>query len=185
MTTKANDNVVHESDDDNPPDYETDNVDLDDKNIFGDTGMNVIETDKDDHDDASTNVIETNYLEICPDLENKDACDAGMTVIETDDLEICPAFENAIDDENSISALTICSQDFSGVMKSLKDSPKDNYQMMVNTLQQDRDHVQTVQCIHLKTKKKSLMTTHLVLKSIPTMKMNQMNQVILIVSQLI
>ena len=57
------------------------------------------------------NVIETDDLDICPAFENKDVCDAGMDVIETDDLEICPVFENAIDDENSIPALTICDHD--------------------------------------------------------------------------
>lgn len=38
----------------------------------------------------------------------------------------------------------VCSQGFSGVMKSLKDSPNDNPKMMVNALQLDRDHVEAV-----------------------------------------
>lgn len=55
------------------------------------------------------NIIET----------DKVVCNAGMNVIEADDLEIC----------------TVCGQDFFGVMKILKDSPKDNHQIMVNASQ--------------------------------------------------
>ena len=82
-----NDNVAHETDDDNP--HEHDHV------------VQVIDGD----DLGNEDVCENNV------------CDAGMNVIETDDLdlflhcEICPVFQNDIDDEDSIPALAVYDHD--------------------------------------------------------------------------